>query len=65
MPKAAPATGVSNWFGDIISKPAVVVEASSVQDIVRVLRNPAKYPSPVRAFGSNHSTAPCSAATRA
>jgi FAD/FMN-containing dehydrogenase len=58
----ATATQVSNWFGDIVSKPAVVVEAKSAEDIVRVLRDPAKYPSPVRAFGSNHSTAPCSAA---
>jgi FAD/FMN-containing dehydrogenase len=62
MPKASPATSVSNWFGDIVSKPAVVVEARSAQDIVRILKNPGKYPSPVRAFGSNHSTAPCSAA---
>jgi FAD/FMN-containing dehydrogenase len=62
MLKAAPATEVTNWFGDIVSRPGVVVEAKAIQDIVRVLRNPPKYPSPVRAFGSNHSTAPCSAA---
>ncbi|MGH9629121.1 MAG: FAD-binding oxidoreductase, partial [Bryobacteraceae bacterium] len=62
MPKRATAPHVVNWFGDIISKPSVVIEARSTGDIVRVLKNPAKYPSPVRAFGSNHSTAPCSAA---
>src|SRR5947207_8673415 len=53
---------VTNWFGDVVAKPKVVVEAKSVEDIVTILRDHAKYPSPVRAFGSNHSTAPCSAA---
>jgi hypothetical protein len=53
---------ISNWFGDVVSKPKVVVEAKSTKDIVRILQDPVKYPSPVRAFGSNHSTAPCSAA---
>ena len=57
-----PDTAVANWFGDVIAKPKVLVEAQSANDIVRILKNPAKYPSPVRAFGSNHSTAPCSAA---
>src|SRR4051794_4569267 len=57
-----PDTTVSNWFGDVVSKPKVLVEAQSPQDIVRALRNPDQFPSPVRAFGSNHSTAPCSAA---
>ncbi|MEZ5403167.1 MAG: FAD-binding oxidoreductase [Bryobacteraceae bacterium] len=56
------ATEVSNWFGDLIAHPRVLAEASSVQDIVDILRNPRKFPSPVRAFGSNHSTAACSAA---
>ena len=50
---------VTNWFGDLVSHPQVVVEAASVQDIINVLRNPAQYPSPVRAVGSNHSTAAC------
>ena len=45
-----------------VSNPAVVVEAASVDDIVAVLKNPGKYPSPVRAVGSNHSTTPCGAA---
>lgn len=50
---------VTNWFGDIVSHPKVIVEAHSVEDIVRVLTDPARYPSPVRAVGSNHSTAHC------
>ena len=49
---------ITNWFGDLISHPRVVVEATSVDDIVKVLKDPVAYPSPVRAVGSNHSTAP-------
>ncbi|HWZ44661.1 MAG TPA: FAD-binding protein [Candidatus Saccharimonadales bacterium] len=57
-----PENTVTNWFGDLVSHPQVIVDANSVQDIVDVLRNPAKYPAPVRAVGSNHSTAPCGVA---
>ena len=53
---------VPNWFGDIVSHPKVVAEAKSARGIARILRDPAKYPSPVRAFGSNHSTAACTTA---
>jgi FAD/FMN-containing dehydrogenase len=53
---------ITNWFGNIVSHPAVVVEANSVDDIVAVFKDPVKYPSPVRAVGSNHSTAPCGVA---
>jgi FAD/FMN-containing dehydrogenase len=57
-----PANTVTNWFGDIVSHPAVIVDAHSVDDIVRVMKNLGTYPSPVRAVGSNHSTAPCGVA---
>jgi FAD/FMN-containing dehydrogenase len=53
---------IRNWFGDLISHPKVIVEAHSVDDIVAVMKDPGKYPSPVRAVGANHSTAPCGAA---
>lgn len=53
---------VTNWFGNIVSHPAVIVEANSVDDIVAVMKDPVKYPSPVRAVGSNHSTSPCGVA---
>lgn len=53
---------VSNWFGDLISHPKIIVDVNSVDDIVAVLKDPVKYPSPVRAVGSNHSTAPCGVA---
>ena len=54
----AAGTTITNWFGDLISHPHVVVEATSVDDIVKILKNPDHYPSPVRAVGSNHSTSP-------
>jgi len=53
---------VTNWFGNIVSHPAVIVDANSVDDIVAVMKDPLKYPSPVRAVGSNHSTSPCGVA---
>ncbi len=53
---------VTNWFGDLVWHPQVVVEPASVDDIVTVLKDPDQYPSPVRAVGSNHSTARCAVA---
>ena len=53
---------VTNWFGDLVSHPQAVVEVTSVDDIVAVLKNPAKYPAPVRGIGSNHSTSRCGTA---
>jgi FAD/FMN-containing dehydrogenase len=53
---------VTNWFGDLVSHPKVIAEANSKEDIVAILKDPQKYPSPVRAVGSNHSTAPCGVA---
>ena len=61
-PTESSANTVTNWFGNIVSHPSVIVDATSVDDIVRVLKDPARYPSPVRAVGSNHSTAPCGVA---
>jgi len=53
---------VTNWFGDLVSHPRVVVDANSIDDIIKFFRNPDQYPSPIRAVGSNHSTAPCGVA---
>lgn len=53
---------VTNWFGDLVSHPQAIVDANSVDDILHVFKNPGQYPSPIRAVGSNHSTAPCGAA---
>ena len=57
-----PELSVPNWFGDIVSHPTVVAKAKSARGVARILRDKVKYPSPVRAFGSNHSTAPCTSA---
>jgi FAD/FMN-containing dehydrogenase len=56
---AMPAAAVTNWFGDIPSHPAIVVEAASTDEVIAILRDPVRYPSPVRAIGSFHSTAGC------
>lgn len=57
-----PATEVSNWFGDVVAKPKAVAEATSAAAIAKILKDPTKYPSPVRAFGSHHSVSPVAAA---
>ncbi|MGH9432710.1 MAG: FAD-binding oxidoreductase [Terriglobia bacterium] len=56
-----PTLTVTNWFGDLVSHPNIVVEANSTDDIVTMMKDSGKYPSPVRAVGSNHSTARCGA----
>jgi FAD/FMN-containing dehydrogenase len=53
---------VTNWFGNLVSHPAVIVDAHTLDDVVAVLKDPATYPSPVRAVGSNHSTSACGVA---
>jgi len=53
---------VRNWFGSIVSFPSVVTEAENVQDIIAIVQDTEKYPSPIRAVGSNHSTTPCGVA---
>lgn len=53
---------VNNWEQSIVSYPEVVVAARSVEDIIEILKNKGKYPSPVRAIGSNHSTTRCGTA---
>jgi len=53
---------VHNWFGSITSSPRVVVEVESVDEIVAILKDPKRYPTPVRAVGSNHSTTECGVA---
>lgn len=55
-------TSLHNWFGNVTSRPAVVAEVQSVEDIVAVVQDHERCPSPVRAVGSNHSTTPCATA---
>lgn len=53
---------VHNWFGDLTSHPKVLVDAPGPDELVAILKDRDKYPPPVRAVGSNHSTARCSVA---
>ncbi|HEX8112150.1 MAG TPA: FAD-binding oxidoreductase [Kofleriaceae bacterium] len=48
-----------NWKGDLSYVPCVVAQAHSVDDIVRIVKDRERYPSPVRAAGSQHSTTLC------
>lgn len=60
------ATGVrvQNWEGSIVSFPSAVVEPESVDEIIEILKDTDKYPSPIRAIGSNHSTTRCGVADK-
>ncbi len=59
---AAPEAGeITNWEGGVTYRPAVVVRPQTIDDVVRVMKDALKYPSPVRAVGKLHSPAPCSA----
>jgi FAD/FMN-containing dehydrogenase len=53
---------LNNWFGSITSSPREVIEVSSVDEIVEIMKDPDRYPAPVRAVGSNHSTTACGVA---
>jgi hypothetical protein len=50
---------VSNYDGAYTASPRELVYAETVEQIQAVLRDPARYPSPVRAMGSYHSLTPC------
>ncbi len=59
---AAHGERVTNWGRDVVSFPRSVVQPESVEEIVAILRDRERYPSPVRAVGSNHSTTRCGVA---
>jgi FAD binding domain-containing protein len=50
---------VRNYDGGITASPAQLVSPRSVAEIQAILRDPGRYPSPVRAMGSYHSLTPC------
>ena len=52
-------TTVTNYDGSIVATPQQVVRPASVEDLQDILKNPARFPGPVRAFGSYHSLTPC------
>jgi hypothetical protein len=51
-----------NWDGSIVTHPKQIAYPRTVDEIVAILRDPDRYPSPVRAIGSNHSTTFCTVA---
>jgi FAD binding domain len=54
-------TSVSNYDGSIVSTPQQLVRPRTLEELQDILRQPDRYPSPVRAMGSFHSLTPCAA----
>jgi hypothetical protein len=50
---------VVNYDGSITSSPQQLVYPEKVEDLQAILRDPVRFPSPVRAMGSYHSLTPC------
>jgi len=49
-----------SWFHEVIQhRDGVVATPTSESEIVDILRNPARFPAPVRPVGSRHSMTPC------
>jgi hypothetical protein len=53
------APALVNWDGSIVQHPAAIAYPETVDDLVEIMRDPASYPSPIRAIGSNHSSTFC------
>jgi FAD/FMN-containing dehydrogenase len=51
-----------NWDGSIVTHPTTIVYPKTVAEIVEIMKDSVRYPSPVRAIGSNHSTTFCTVA---
>ena len=56
-------TTITNYDGAITTTPQQHVHPKNVTELQEILRDRTKYPSPVRAMGSNHSLTPCAAST--
>jgi FAD/FMN-containing dehydrogenase len=48
-----------NWDGSIVAHPKAIAYPKTVAEIVAIMKDSARYPSPVRGIGSNHSTTFC------
>jgi L-gulonolactone oxidase len=57
----ATSDAITNWEGGVTYRPAVVVRPQTIDEVVQVVTDAVRYPSPVRAVGKLHSPAPCSA----
>lgn len=53
---------LSNWSGTVHTKPAVIATPATVDEVVAILVDAQRYPSPVRAVGHFFSTTDCAAA---
>src|SRR6188508_296468 len=53
------ANALTNYDGSITTRPAQLVHPTTVAEIQAVLKDRARFPSPVRAMGSHHSLTPC------
>jgi FAD binding domain/D-arabinono-1,4-lactone oxidase len=51
-----------SWDGSVVQRPAVIVAPRTVDELAAILADRVRYPSPVRALGSNHSTTSCTVA---
>jgi FAD/FMN-containing dehydrogenase len=56
-------TTLTNYDGSIVTTPRQLVRPESVEELQAVLRQPDRYPSPVRAMGSYHSLTPCASSS--
>ncbi|MEJ2160269.1 MAG: FAD-dependent oxidoreductase [Chromatiales bacterium] len=56
------AKSMRNWDGSITSRPAARVSPANVSELIAVITNTKKYPSPVRAVGAFSSSTRCAAA---
>jgi FAD/FMN-containing dehydrogenase len=54
---------ITNYDGSITATPQQLIYPETVEEIQAILRDSAKYPSPVRAVGSYHSLTPCASST--
>jgi FAD/FMN-containing dehydrogenase len=50
---------VRSWDGSFVTYPRATAEAHSIDEVVAIMRDRGRYPSPVRARGSGHSPANC------
>ncbi len=56
-------TTIRNYDGSLVTNPRQVARPATVEEIQAILRQPDRYPSPVRAMGSYHSLTPCASST--
>jgi FAD/FMN-containing dehydrogenase len=54
---------ITNYDGSIVTTPQELLQPTSVAELQAILRQTDRYPSPVRAMGSNHSLTPCAASS--